>query len=97
MRTSPDALPTALARGLRSAYLITGVEPLLIAEAAVAVRQAARAAGYADREVHFIERGFDWDELLRDAANLSLFASRRLIELKFNSTPDAEGDADGTR
>ena len=47
-------------------------------------------AGYADREVHFIERGFDWDELLRDAANLSLFASRRLIELKFNSTPDAE-------
>ena len=54
----------------------------------MAVRQAARAAGYADREVHFIERGFDWDELLRDAANLSLFASRRLIELKFNSTPD---------
>jgi DNA polymerase-3 subunit delta len=90
VRTSPDALPTALARGLRSAYLITGVEPLLIAEAAVAVRQAARAAGYADREVHFIERGFDWDELLRDAANLSLFASRRLIELKFNSTPDVE-------
>jgi DNA polymerase-3 subunit delta len=90
VRTSPDALPAALARGPRSAYLITGVEPLLIAEAAVAVRQAARAAGYADREVHFIERGFDWDELLRDAANLSLFASRRLIELKFNSTPDVE-------
>jgi DNA polymerase-3 subunit delta len=90
VRTSPDALPTALARGLRGACLITGVEPLLIAEAAVAVRQAARAAGYADREVHFIERGFDWDELLRDAANLSLFASRRLIELKFNSTPDIE-------
>jgi DNA polymerase-3 subunit delta len=90
VRTSPDALPAALARGLRNAYLVTGVEPLLIAEAAVAVRQAARAAGYADREVHFIERGFDWDELLRDAANLSLFASRRLIELKFNSTPDVQ-------
>ncbi|NJD31973.1 MAG: DNA polymerase III subunit delta [Gammaproteobacteria bacterium] len=90
VRTTPDALPAGLARGLRSAYLVTGFEPLLIAEAAAAVRQAARAAGYADREVHFVERGFDWDELLRDSANLSLFAARRLIELKFNSTPDAE-------
>jgi len=74
---------------VRSAYLVTGAEPLLIAEAATAIRQAARAAGYAEREVHFIERGFDWDELLRDSANLSLFATRRLIELKFNATPDA--------
>lgn len=90
MRTSPDALPGGLARGLGSTYLVTGAEPLLIAEAAAAIRQAARAAGYADREVHFIERGYDWDELLRDSANLSLFASRRLIELKFNSTPDAD-------
>ena len=90
VRTSPDALQAGLGRGLRSAYLVTGAEPLLIAEAAAAIRQAARAAGYADREVHFIERGFDWDELLRDSANLSLFATRRLIELKFSSTPDAE-------
>ncbi len=74
---------------MRSAYLVTGAEPLLIAEAATAIRQAARAAGFADREVHFIDRGFDWDELLRDTANLSLFATQRLIELKFNTTPDA--------
>ena len=90
MRTSPDALPPGLARGLRSAYLVTGFEPLLIAEACDAVRAAARAQGYADREVHFLERGFDWNALLADAANLSLFASRRLIELKIGPTPDAE-------
>jgi DNA polymerase-3 subunit delta len=54
------------------------------------VRKAARAAGLAEREVHFLERGFDWDRLLRDSANLSLFATRRLIEIKFNATPDAE-------
>jgi DNA polymerase-3 subunit delta len=90
VRTSPDALLAGLGRGLRSAYLVTGAEPLLIAESAAAIRQAARGAGYADREVHFIERGFDWDELLRDSANLSLFATRRLIELKFNSALDAE-------
>jgi DNA polymerase III subunit delta len=91
VRTSPDALQAGLGRGLRGAYLVTGAEPLLIAEAAGSIREAARASGYADREVHFVERGFDWDELLRDAANLSLFASRRLIEIKFSATPDAEG------
>ncbi len=91
MRSSPDALPSGLARGLRSVYLITGTEPLLIAEACDAVRSAARGRGYADREVHFIERGFDWDSLLAEAANLSLFASHRLLELRFGSAPDAAG------
>ncbi len=89
MRTSPEALSSGLARGLRSAYLVTGAEPLLIAEACDAIREQARKQGYADREVHFIERGFDWNALLADSANLSLFASRRLIELKFASAPDA--------
>jgi len=90
VRTSPDALSSGLARGLRSAYLVTGSEPLLIAEACDAIRAAARAQEYADREVHFLERGFDWNSLLADAANLSLFATRRLIELKIGPTPDAE-------
>ena len=90
MRTSPDALSSGLARGLRSAYLVTGSEPLLITEACDAIRAAARAQQYADREVHFLERGFDWNALLADAANLSLFASRRLIELRIGPTPDAE-------
>lgn len=93
MRTSPEALPAGLARGLRSAYLVTGAEPLLIAESCDTIRQQARQRGYADREVHFIERGFDWDALLADSANLSLFATRRLIELKFTSAPDAAAGA----
>jgi DNA polymerase-3 subunit delta len=90
VRTSPDALSSGLARGLRSAYLVTGSEPLLIAEACDAIRAAARAQQYADREVHFLERGFDWNTLLAEAANLSLFASRRLLELRIGPTPDAE-------
>jgi DNA polymerase-3 subunit delta len=90
VRISPDALSSGLGRGLRSVYLVTGAEPLLIAEACDAIRGAARTQGYADREVHFLERGFDWNALLADAANLSLFASRRLIELRIGPTPDAE-------
>jgi DNA polymerase-3 subunit delta len=90
VRISPEALPSALARGLGSAYLVTGSEPLLIGEACDAIRAAARAGQYADREVHFLERGFDWNALLADAANLSLFATRRLIELRLGPAPDAE-------
>jgi DNA polymerase-3 subunit delta len=67
---------------------VTGTEPLLIDESCDQVRAAAREAGYADREVHFVERGFDWDALLADAMSLSLFATRRLIELKMKGAPD---------
>lgn len=90
MRTTPDALPAALAKGpLPRSCLVTGAEPLLIDEACTLIRAKAREAGYGDREVHFIEKGFDWDALMMDAASLSLFANLRLIELKFRSAPDA--------
>ena len=82
MRISQESLAGALAGGLRSAYLVTGAEPLLIGEACDLIRRAARGAGYAERELHFLDRGFDWNRLLAGAANLSLFGERRLIELR---------------
>jgi DNA polymerase-3 subunit delta len=89
VRTNPDTFQTALAKGqLPKVCLITGVEPLLIDEAATALRAQARKEGYGDREVHFVERGFDWDALLMDANSLSLFANLRLIELKLRNAPD---------
>jgi len=53
------------------------------------VRARARQAGYTEREVHFVERAFDWSTLLGSARTLSLFAERRLIEIRFSSAPDA--------
>jgi DNA polymerase III subunit delta len=90
VRTTPDALASVLAKGaLPKSCLVTGVEPLLIDEACSAVRAGAREQGYGEREVHFIEKGFDWDALMMDAASMSLFANLRLIELKFRNAPDA--------
>ena len=90
MRTTPESLQAALARGpLPRVCLVTGVEPLLIDESCTLVRERARRDGYGDREVHFVERGFDWDALLMDARSLSLFATLRLIELKLRNAPDA--------
>jgi DNA polymerase-3 subunit delta len=82
MRLSREQLGPSLARGIAPVYLVSGDEPLLVGEAADAIRAAARLAGHADRSVFFVEKGFDWDELRQATQSLSLFAERRLFELR---------------
>ena len=85
MKLTPDSLPSQLAQRLLPAYLISGDEPLLSGEAADAVRAAARAAGFTEREVHFIERASDWEAVRASAASLSLFGARRILEIRLGS------------
>ncbi|MDX5332488.1 MAG: DNA polymerase III subunit delta, partial [Gammaproteobacteria bacterium] len=63
MRLRPEQLETELAKGLAPIYILSGDEPFQLMEAADAVRAAARAAGYTEREVMNAEAGFDWDTL----------------------------------
>jgi len=91
LRLSADQLPAALDRGLAPVYLISGDEPLLVGEAADGIRAAARRAGYADRSVFFVERGFAWDELRQASQSLSLFAEKRLLELRMPSGKPDKG------
>ena len=85
LKLTPDDLEAHLAQKLLPAYLISGDEPLLVAEAADAVRARARAAGFTEREVHFIERAADWEDVRASAGTLSLFGSRRLLEVRLGS------------
>ncbi|HET8554988.1 MAG TPA: DNA polymerase III subunit delta, partial [Rhodanobacteraceae bacterium] len=62
-------------------YLLAG-EELLVLEAADALRAHAREQGYDEREVIDVEARFDWDNLARAGAGMSLFASRRVIDLR---------------
>lgn len=91
MRLNAEQLPAALTRGVAGIYLVSGEEPLLIGEAADAIRAAAKAAGFADRSVFFVDRGFAWDELYQASRALSLFAERRLIELRLPSGKPEKG------
>ena len=94
MKLTSDSLATHLAERLLPAYLVSGDEPLLAAEAADAVRARARGAGFTEREVHFIERAADWDEVRASAANLSLFGARRVVEIRLTSAkPGVAGNA----
>ena len=78
---------------LRPAYLVAGSETLLVLEAADAVRSAARAQGIDEREIHDMEgRDADWDALDAAINAPSLFASRRLIEVRLpTGKPGNEG------
>jgi len=82
MRLKFNQLASQLARGLAPVYLICGAEPLQLGEAAQAVRAAARAQGFDEREVLEAEASFDWGRLAAAAQTLSLFSARRLIELR---------------
>jgi DNA polymerase-3 subunit delta len=85
MPLKPEQLASALDGTLAPLYLLAGEEPLLVADAADAVRAAARKAGFSERVVYEVERGFDWSVLRGEAASLSLFAERRLLELRLGS------------
>ena len=93
MRLRPEQLAAHLQQPLLPVYLVTGEEPLQLTEAVDAIRSAARAQGFAEREVMQVEPGFDWGALAAAADNLSLFAERRLLELRIPSAKP--GDAGG--
>lgn len=82
MKISNDRIADQLNRKLLPAYLLVSDEPLLLGEAADAIRRKAREQGFGTRELMFVERGFDWNDLYASGANLSLFSERRILELR---------------
>jgi DNA polymerase-3 subunit delta len=83
VKLSLDALPAQLGERLLPAYLVSGDEPLRVGEATDLIRARARAGGFSEREVFFVERASSvWEQIQQAAQSLSLFASRRLIELR---------------
>lgn len=88
--SSSSELDSALRRGLRPFYLIFGDEPLQLAEAGDAIRQAARAEGFVGWELFFVQPGFTWGGLRESADTLSLFGDKRLLDVRFPDKPDRD-------
>jgi DNA polymerase III subunit delta len=82
MQLDPTQLEAALSRGLAPIYLLFGDEPLQLGEAAAAVRSVARSRGFGERTCLEADAQFDWSALTNATASLSLFAERRLIEVR---------------
>jgi DNA polymerase-3 subunit delta len=91
LKLTLDSLRSHLSGEPARAYLVSGDEALLVGEAADAIRARVKRAGFAEREVHFIERVADWEDVRATSNNLSLFGSRKLVELRLPSGKPGTG------
>ena len=85
MKLAPAQLAKHLQGGLAPVYIVSGDDPLLCQEAADAIRTAARQHGFDERQVFSADASFDWGTLLQAGASMSLFAEKRLLELRLPS------------
>ncbi|HYN54055.1 MAG TPA: DNA polymerase III subunit delta [Methylotenera sp.] len=85
-------LEAHLKQGLQSLYVLVGDEPLAQSESLDAIRAAARNQGFDERTSLIVERYFNWQQIQSYGQSISLFASRRLLEINIPSgKPGVDG------
>lgn len=82
MQVKPEQLASRLKQETPPFIWIAGDETLLVQEACDAVRLHARSQGFSEREVLDADAQFDWNRLVAAGAELSLFAERKVIDLR---------------
>jgi DNA polymerase III subunit delta len=82
MPIKAESIHDALKRGLKSLYVLVGDEALLAQESADAIRAAARAQGYTERDVFVVDTYFKWDVLKGATQAMGLFSDKKIIELR---------------
>lgn len=92
MRLAQAQLESHLKQGLQALYVLVGSEPLAQRECLDVIRAAAKAQGFDERTSLTAERNFNWQQIQNYGQSLSLFASRRLLEL---SIPSGKPGLDG--
>jgi len=94
VKIAANQLTSQLKKTLLPCYLVTGDEHLLVQEALDTIRANAREQGFGSRELFVQTTGFDWEDLSRAGGNLSLFAEKRIIELRLpTGKPGVKGSA----
>jgi DNA polymerase-3 subunit delta len=88
--TTPEQLAKAIAKRLPPITWVSGDESLLVLEAADTVRAQARTLGHAERSVLEVGAHFDASLLLGQAQAMSLFANRRLVDVRLAVKPTRE-------
>ncbi len=92
MRLQPQQLKQHLKQGLKPLYVLTGDEPLAQRECLDELRQAARDSGVDERASLTVDRYFNWQKISAFGQSISLFASKRLLEINIPSgKPGIEG------
>ena len=92
MNVRPDQLPSMIAKTVYPVYMVSGDEPLQQMESLDLIRRFLREQDYSERQVLDVDAQFDWLLLMEEAASMSLFATRRIVELRLPSAkPGRQG------
>jgi DNA polymerase III subunit delta len=92
MQLAPAQLKQHLTKSLAPIYVLAGDEPLGQSECLDAIRKAARQDGAEERTSFIVDRNFNWQVVQQFGQALSLFASKRILEISIpNGKPGVEG------
>jgi len=92
MQLAPAQLTQHLTKTLAPLYVLSGDEPLGQSESLDAIRKAARIDGADERTSFVVDRSFNWQSVQQFGQALSLFASKRILEISIpNGKPGVEG------
>ncbi len=86
MRLKPEQLRRQLQQATLPLYWLSGDEPLLMQESADMIRGHLRDQGFMEREVFSVDRGFNWEHVSAAFNNLSLFAERKIVDIRLSSS-----------
>jgi len=92
MQLAPAQLQQHLSKTLSPVYVLLGDEPLGQSEYLDAIRQAARKDGAEERTSFIVERNFNWQSIQQFGQAISLFATKRILEVSVpNGKPGVGG------
>ncbi len=93
MNLKLEQISAQLERGLAPIYLIGGPEVVLVQECRDLVLDFAKKSGFEERQVLDVDRQFDWDNLTAAGSAPSLFASKKVIDLRMSTGKPGQAGA----
>ena len=90
MKVYPEKLAADLKRRIAPVYIVSGDEPLLVQESCDQIRTTLKEAGYTERDLFHVEGNFDWEQVLFSASSMSLFAEKKILELRLSNGKPTE-------
>lgn len=94
MKLYADKLDAHLARQTAPVYLVHGDEPYQIMRLGDRLRDHAKSAGFDERQVLIANEEADWSMFREATDSLSLFAERRLLDLRLPTGKPGKKGAD---
>ena len=85
MKIRADQLAAHSKKGLSPIYWVCGDEALLVQECCEALRKIAHQQGFIEHERYHVDNRFDWNEITTSANSMSLFASRKVIDIRLTA------------